>query len=63
MPIDKELIANIPSLSPSPPDDVYQKLIDLLRFIIHSPLMDEIVQKSKSPVDDLILKILRLLIK
>lgn len=53
-----ELIKLLLGLSP----DKFRDVLPILRAILYSPALTEAVRKTQSPVDDLVLRVLRALI-
>jgi hypothetical protein len=44
------------------PSDRWKDVLPILRVILHSPALTEAVRATKSPVDDLLLRVLRALV-
>ncbi len=44
------------------PADRWKQVLPVLRVILHSPALTEAVKASQSPVDDLVLRVLRALV-
>ena len=40
----------------------FREVLPLLKAVLHSDVLDELVRSTKSPVDDLVLRVLRALI-